>query len=68
MTPDPRIYGHIAPYPHGLINQGSGNATARSIQLRQGGTLNEPALFELFRAVIAYNWAAGGSSECSNKA
>jgi hypothetical protein len=53
------IYDPIAPDPDGLINQGHGNATARSIQLRQGDTINGPALVDLFRAVIANNRAGG---------
>lgn len=53
------IYDPIAPDPAGLINQGHGNATARAIQLFEGDALNEPALVELFRAVIAHNRAGG---------
>ena len=53
------IYDPIAPDPHGLINQGQGNATARGIQVRPGDELDEAALVELFRAVIANNRAGG---------
>jgi hypothetical protein len=53
------VYDPIAPDPTGLINQGHGNATARAIQLRQEDVLNEEALLELFRAVIANNRAGG---------
>lgn len=53
------VYDPIAPDPEGLINQGRDNATARAIQLREGQVLNEPALVELFRAVIANNRAGG---------
>jgi hypothetical protein len=53
------IYDPIAPDPHGLINQGHGNATARAIQVRQDDELDEAALVELFRAVIANNRAGG---------
>jgi hypothetical protein len=53
------IYDPVAPDPEGLINQGHGNATARTIQLRQGDTLNERALLALFQAVIANNRAGG---------
>jgi hypothetical protein len=53
------VYDPIAPDPTGLINQGQGNATARAIQLRQEDVLNEEALLELFRAVIANNRAGG---------
>ena len=54
------VYDPIAPDPHGLINQGHDNATARAIQLREGDDLDEAALLELFRAVIANNRAGGG--------
>jgi len=53
------VYDPIAPDPDGLINQGHDNATARAIQLREGDVVNEPALMELFRAVIANNRAGG---------
>ncbi|QBD75257.1 DUF1801 domain-containing protein [Ktedonosporobacter rubrisoli] len=53
------IYDPIAPDPEGLINQGQGNLTARSIQVRQGEIINERALLNLFKAVIANNRAGG---------
>ncbi len=53
------IYDPIAPDPSGLINQGHGNATARAVQLYADTELNEDALVELFRAVIANNRAGG---------
>ena len=53
------IYDPVAPDPHGLINQGQGNATARGIQVGPKDELDEPALLELFRAVIANNRAGG---------
>lgn len=53
------IYDPIAPDPEGLINQGQGNQTARSIQVYQGEALNERALLALLRAVIANNRAGG---------
>ncbi len=53
------IYDPIAPDPEGIINQGQGNATARAIQVYRGDTLNERALLNLFRAVIANNRAGG---------
>ena len=53
------VYDPIAPDPHGLINQGHGNSTARGIQIRPGDELDEAALVELFRAVIANNRAGG---------
>lgn len=53
------IYDPIAPDPSGLINQGHGNATARSVQLYADSNLDEEALVALFRAVIANNRAGG---------
>ena len=53
------IYDPIAPDPHGLVNQGRNNATARGIQIRRDDELDESALLELFRAVIANNRAGG---------
>ena len=53
------IYDPIAPDPHGLINQGRDNATARGIQVRPDDELDEAALVDLFRAVIANNRAGG---------
>jgi hypothetical protein len=53
------IYDPIVPDPEGIINQGHGNRTARAIQVRQGESINEHALLNLFRAVIASNRAGG---------
>lgn len=53
------IYDPIAPDPDGIINQGSSNATARSIQIYKGDSLNQSALLALFKAVIANNRAGG---------
>lgn len=53
------IYDPIAPDPEGIINQGHGNLTARTVQIRRGDVINEPALLNLFKAVIANNRAGG---------
>lgn len=53
------VYDPIAPDPHGLVNQGHANATARGIQIGPEDVLDEAALLELFRAVIANNRAGG---------
>jgi len=60
------IYDPIAPDPEGIINQGHGNLTARAIQVRQGEPINEQALLNLFKAVIANN-RAGGWRKLKNK-
>ena len=53
------IYDPIAPDPAGIINQGTGNSTARSVQIHQGEEINEDALLNLIKAVIANNRAGG---------
>ncbi len=53
------IYDPIASDPDGIINQGHGNLTARSIQLYEGDTIHEAALLDLFKAVIVNNRAGG---------
>lgn len=53
------VYDPIAPDPEGIINQGESNATARAIQIYQDDTLNERALLNLIKAVIANNRAGG---------
>ena len=53
------IYDPIALDPKNLINQGQGNLTARTIQVYQDQPLDEHALLELFKAVIANNRAGG---------
>ena len=53
------IYDPIAPDPEGIINQGQGNQTARTNQVRQGETINEHALLNLFKAIIDNNRAGG---------
>jgi hypothetical protein len=53
------IYDPIAPDPSGIINQGHGNETARSIQIYEGSTLNEKAFIELIKAVADNNRKGG---------
>jgi hypothetical protein len=53
------IYDPIAPDPSGIINQGHGNETARSIQLYEGDALNEKAFVELIKAVANNNRNGG---------
>ncbi len=53
------IYDPLVPDPEGLINQGQGNRTARAIQVRQDETINQRALLNLFKAIIAHNRAGG---------
>jgi hypothetical protein len=53
------IYDPAVADPHGIINQGHGNATARAVQIYRGDAINRPALLAMFRAVIANNRAGG---------
>lgn len=53
------IYDPIAPDPDGIINQGHGNATARSVQIYHDDVINRKALLSLLRDVIANNRAGG---------
>ena len=51
--------GGIAPDPNGIITDGHENATGRQIKIREGETINERALLNLFRAIIEDNRAGG---------
>jgi hypothetical protein len=51
--------GGIVPDPEGIITGGHGNSTARTVAIRAGETINEPALAAMFRQIIA-NHRAGG--------
>lgn len=53
------IYDPIAPDPEHIINQGQGNATARSIQVYEHTSLNEQAFKHLIQAVASNNRAGG---------
>ncbi len=53
------IYDPIAPDPEGIINQGQGNLTARAIQIYQGDKINQTAMLNLLKAIIANNRAGG---------
>jgi hypothetical protein len=51
--------GGLAPDPDGIITGGHGNETGRMIAIHQGEPINERALLNLFRAIIADNRAGG---------
>lgn len=53
------IYDPIAPDPEHIINQGQGNATARSIQIYQNQPINQEAFKNLVKAVANNNRAGG---------
>lgn len=53
------IYDPTVPDPHGVINQGHSNATAKAVQIYEGDEVDGPALLTLFKTVIANNRAGG---------
>lgn len=53
------LYDPTVPDPAGLINQGHGNATARTVQVHEGGLPDRDALVTLLRAIVANNRAGG---------
>jgi len=53
------IYDPIVDDPHGIINQGHDNKTARNIQVGKGDKINEKAMLAMFRGVIANNRKGG---------
>ena len=53
------LYDPMAPDPDGIITAGHGNKTGRQIAIYRDTKLNERALLELFRAIIANNRAGG---------
>jgi hypothetical protein len=51
--------GAIVPDPEGIITGGHDNKTARTVAIRQGQTVNGPALTAMFQQIIANNRAGG---------
>src|SRR6195952_1359950 len=51
--------GAIVPDPAGIITGGHQNATARTVAIRQGETINADALTAMLRAIAANNRAGG---------
>ncbi|CAN5645057.1 DUF1801 domain-containing protein [soil metagenome] len=51
--------GGIVPDPHGIITAGQENKTARTVAFHEGDEINEVALVEMFREIIANNRAGG---------
>jgi hypothetical protein len=51
--------GAIVPDPDGIITAGHDNKTARTVAYRQDETINERALVNMFRQIIANNRAGG---------
>ena len=51
--------GAIVPDPQGIITGGHENETARTVAVREGETINAPALTAIFKQIIANNRAGG---------
>jgi hypothetical protein len=51
--------GAIVPDPEGVITGGHENETARTVAVREGETINAPALSAMFKQIIANNRAGG---------
>jgi hypothetical protein len=51
--------GAIVPDPEGIITGGHDNKTARTVAIRQGETINGPALTAMFEQIIADNRTGG---------
>ncbi len=51
--------GAIVPDPEGIITAGHDNQTARTVAIREGETINAPALTAMFKQIIANNRAGG---------
>ncbi|MCV0402874.1 MAG: DUF1801 domain-containing protein [Chloroflexi bacterium] len=51
--------GAMVPDPEGIITGGHDNQTARTIAIREGESLNRPAMLAMFRQIIANNRAGG---------
>ena len=51
--------GAIVPDPEGIITGGHDNKTARTVAIRQGETVNAPALLAMLRQIVANNRAGG---------
>ncbi len=51
--------GALVPDPEQIITGGHGNTTARTVAIRQGETINAPALGAMVKQIIANNRAGG---------
>jgi hypothetical protein len=51
--------GAIVPDPEEIITGGHDNTTARTVAVRQGESINAPALTAMFKQIIANNRAGG---------
>lgn len=53
------LYDPTVTDPHGLINQGHGNATGRAIQVYEHDEIDRDALIDILREIVAHNRQGG---------
>ncbi len=53
------LYDPTVTDPEGVINQGHGNATARSIQVYEGDEINRSAVIAILREIVEHNRRGG---------
>ncbi|MFC7358707.1 DUF1801 domain-containing protein [Nocardioides astragali] len=53
------LYDPTVTDPHGLINQGHGNATGRAIQVYEDDQIDRDALIDLLSEIVAHNRQGG---------
>ena len=53
------LYDPTVTDPHGLINQGHGNATARAIQIYEHDEIDRDAVIQILREIVANNRRGG---------
>jgi hypothetical protein len=53
------LYDPTVSDPHGLINQGHGNATARAIQIYEHDEIDRDAVVQMLREIVANNRRGG---------
>jgi hypothetical protein len=53
------LYDPTLSDPHGVINQGHGNATGRAIQIYDGDEINRDAVIGILREIVAHNRQGG---------
>ena len=53
------LYDPTLTDPHGIINQGHGNATARAVQIRAGDEIDREAVIGLLSEIVEHNRRGG---------
>jgi hypothetical protein len=53
------LYDPTVPDPEGIVTSGHENTTGRTVSIYRDEAINEAALLEMFRAIVAHNRAGG---------